>query len=70
MKAVLSSERSIVTMKSSRALPSAFPEGRLPRALEELTVRYGCESVILSTCNRVELYLARTVAPGRPRPAL
>ena len=34
---------------------------RPPRALAELGSRYGCEAVILSTCNRVELYLA----PGR-----
>lgn len=37
----------------------AFAGDTLPRALDELTVRYGCEAVILNTCNRVELYLAR-----------
>lgn len=37
----------------------AFDEAAVGRALDELTARYGCESVILSTCNRVELYLAR-----------
>jgi glutamyl-tRNA reductase len=37
----------------------AFDGDRLPRALEDLTTRYGCEAVVLSTCNRVELYLAR-----------
>jgi glutamyl-tRNA reductase len=44
----------------------AFGADKLPRALDELTVRYGCEAVIISTCNRVELYLARpgaTIAP-------
>jgi glutamyl-tRNA reductase len=41
----------------------AFSEASLPRALEELSARYGCEAVILSTCNRIELYLARVGAP-------
>ncbi len=44
----------------------AFAAEKLPAALEQLGVRYGCEAVILSTCNRVELYLARSdvrVAP-------
>jgi glutamyl-tRNA reductase len=44
----------------------AFDSAKLSRALDELTVRYGCEAVILSTCNRVELYVGRpgaTVAP-------
>jgi glutamyl-tRNA reductase len=36
-----------------------FDDAKLHRALDELGVRYGCESAILSTCNRVELYLAR-----------
>jgi glutamyl-tRNA reductase len=35
-------------------------------ALRELESRYGCEAVILSTCNRVELYLAR--AHDQPLP--
>src|SRR5262245_41407395 len=37
----------------------AFDGRKLPAALEEISARYGCEAVILSTCNRVELYLAR-----------
>jgi glutamyl-tRNA reductase len=37
----------------------AFGDSDLPAALNEISVRYGCEVVILSTCNRVELYLAR-----------
>jgi glutamyl-tRNA reductase len=44
----------------------AFDEKKLPRALDELSVRYGCETVILSTCNRVELYLGRGDAPVVP----
>jgi len=43
----------------------AFDADKLTRALAELTARYGAEAVVLGTCNRVELYLARpeTVAP-------
>jgi glutamyl-tRNA reductase len=37
----------------------AFDADKLARTLDDLTVRYGCEAVILGTCNRVELYLAR-----------
>jgi glutamyl-tRNA reductase len=37
----------------------AFDQDRLVLALDDLLARYGCEAVILSTCNRVELYLAR-----------
>ncbi len=37
----------------------AFDGPRLPAALAEIESRYGCEAVILSTCNRVELYVAR-----------
>src|SRR5207244_5815337 len=37
----------------------AFDADRLQRALDDLVARYGCEAVIVSTCNRVELYLAR-----------
>jgi glutamyl-tRNA reductase len=40
----------------------AFHEQTIPRALDDLTSRYGCEAAILSTCNRVEVYL------GRPAP--
>jgi glutamyl-tRNA reductase len=48
----------------------AFDPIRLERALDELGSRYGCEVVILSTCNRVELYLARVDAPVAPDAAL
>ena len=37
----------------------AFDADRLHRALDDLVARYGCEAVIVSTCNRVEFYLAR-----------
>lgn len=38
----------------------AFDDAKLARGLEELNARFGYEAVILSTCNRVEIYLART----------
>jgi glutamyl-tRNA reductase len=37
----------------------AFPADVLEVAVPELAARYGCEAVILGTCNRVELYVAR-----------
>jgi glutamyl-tRNA reductase len=37
----------------------AFDDAKLPRALNDLAARYGCESAIISTCNRVEIYLAK-----------
>lgn len=37
----------------------AFDGDKLSHALEALNTRHDCEAVILSTCNRVELYLAR-----------
>lgn len=45
----------------------AFDGVKLPAALNELASRFGCESAIISTCNRVEIYVARagaTVAPS------
>src|SRR5262249_11102142 len=37
----------------------AFDNAKSDRALDELIARYDCEAVVVSTCNRVELYLAR-----------
>ncbi|MBX9622360.1 MAG: glutamyl-tRNA reductase, partial [Gemmataceae bacterium] len=37
----------------------AFDDAKRARALAELAARYGAEAVVLGTCNRVELYLAR-----------
>lgn len=42
----------------------AFAEDRLPAALEAFTSRLRCEAVVLSTCNRVEIYLARSLGAG------
>jgi glutamyl-tRNA reductase len=39
----------------------AFSQDRQARALDTLTRRLGCEAVILSTCNRVELYLGQAL---------
>jgi glutamyl-tRNA reductase len=44
----------------------ALDERQLPEALDELVARFGCEAVVLSTCNRVEAYLARTDAEVLP----
>ena len=48
----------------------AFDGPKLTAALRELESRYGVESAILSTCNRVELYLARTDDQPLPDAAL
>ena len=40
----------------------AFDGPKLPAALNELSARFGCEAAILSTCNRVEIYVARAGA--------
>ena len=44
----------------------AFDREKLVRGLTELATRYGCEAVVLSTCNRVELYLGRLAADVPP----
>ena len=43
----------------------AFTDARRDTAAADLAARYGCEAAILSTCNRVELYLAK---PGGELP--
>jgi glutamyl-tRNA reductase len=44
----------------------AFHSGQLDRALDALTARFGCEAVVLSTCNRVEVYAGQVldILPG------
>jgi glutamyl-tRNA reductase len=37
----------------------AFDSAKLAHALAEIPARYGAEAVVLGTCNRVEIYLAR-----------
>jgi glutamyl-tRNA reductase len=44
----------------------AFNDATLAGALDDLSRRYGCEAVIVSTCNRVEIYLARTESDVAP----
>ncbi len=44
----------------------AFDGLKLPAALNELSRRFGCEAAIVSTCNRVEVYVARTGASVAP----
>lgn len=44
----------------------SFDGPKLPAALRELETRYGVEAVVLSTCNRVELYLARSLDQAMP----
>lgn len=44
----------------------AFDGPKLPAALRELESRYGVEAVVLSTCNRVEIYTAKP--QGQPMP--
>jgi glutamyl-tRNA reductase len=44
----------------------AFDQDRLARAFEDLPARYGSELAVLSTCNRVELYLGRPEGESTP----
>src|SRR5207344_1204349 len=44
----------------------AFDGLKLSAALSELASRFGCEAAIVSTCNRVEIYVARSGAAVAP----
>jgi len=44
----------------------AFDDALVNPALSELSARYAAEAVILSTCNRVELYVASASLPAPP----
>jgi glutamyl-tRNA reductase len=44
----------------------AFDGLKLPAALNELATRFGCEAAIITTCNRVEIYVARSAATIAP----
>ena len=46
----------------------AVRDDQLPRALDTFTARLGCEAVLVSTCNRVELYLGRPTGHGAGDP--
>jgi glutamyl-tRNA reductase len=42
----------------------AFDDARISRTLEALNGQFACEAVILSTCNRVEIYLGQATGNG------
>ena len=44
----------------------AFTDAERDTAARELAARYGCEAAILSTCNRVELYLGKPAGDEVP----
>lgn len=47
-----------------------FTDPARDAAAAELAARYGCEAAVLSTCNRVELYLAKPLTGELPPPGL
>lgn len=48
----------------------AFTDSQRDLAAADLAARYGCEAAVLSTCNRVELYLAKPGGEKVPEPGL
>ena len=48
----------------------AFTDPQRDAAAADLAARYGCEAVVLSTCNRVELYLGKPADGDLPDVAL
>ncbi len=48
----------------------AFNENRIRQSIIELGARFGCEIVVLSTCNRVELIIAKAPTSEDPNPFL
>lgn len=46
----------------------AWPTAEIPALLQRLEAELGCEAVLLSTCNRTELYLAARSAGDLPSP--
>jgi glutamyl-tRNA reductase len=48
----------------------AFTDLQRDTAARELAARYGCEAAVLSTCNRVELYLGKPTGDDVPDVAL
>lgn len=48
----------------------AFTDAQRDAAAADLAARYGCEAAVLSTCNRVELYLGKPAGGDVPDPEL
>jgi glutamyl-tRNA reductase len=48
----------------------SFDEAKMAAALDALGARFGCEAAILSTCNRVEIYIGRAADPAVLDPLL
>lgn len=48
----------------------AFTDPQRAAAASDLAARYGCEAAVLSTCNRVEMYLGKPAGGDIPDPEL